>query len=519
MLAAGLVDEAADMLRDVVRDEPAAVPAWHLLFTIARTQDRMQQLVDLACAAVPSVEDPEGVFLVVAQHMKVYGYIEEATALFRAILARQPDAKRAADEYLRHIEFSTLDDEAAFDEYRRWNERFIRPLIGSVEPARTDPNPDRPLRIGFVSSDFATPFNHSLIWYLLPWFHDTDGAPDTRIIYSDREDGTVTDDYLLGATEKVVDVFGLGDRELGETIRTDRIDIVIDLLAHRTANRMLTYAFKPAPIVVGWAAANTIGASEAVDYLLTDDLVLPPETIDRYLSNVVYLERPMSVWHPPGDAPDVGPPPHQANGHISFGNLNRLEKISPQSIELWAEVLRQVPGATMTFKDFRIDEASGARIAAQFEDHGIPAERLIFLGETDHRGHLAAYNRVDVLLDNYPFQAGISRIEALWMGVPVISYCYGQRQANRSGFSHNGAVGLPELATTDPGDYVKTAVELAGDRDRLVELRTSLRRTMLQSPLCDERGFAEGVKRAFREMWRRYCAGEPPAPFAIADLD
>lgn len=519
LIGSGLIDEAADMLMDLVRDEPSAVPAWHLLFTLARTQDRMQTVVDLALAGMPSVEDPQRIFLVVAQHMKTYGYIDEAVAVFEAILRHQPDAQRAADEMLRHFGTTEPDDAVAFAEYRRWNERYVRPLMASVEPARTDPDPDRPLRIGYLSSDFATPFNHSVIWYLVPWFAATEGPSDSHIIYSTHGSGTVRDDYFLNATEKVVDVFDLDDAALNERIRADKIDILVDLAGYMPGNRMAALTKRPAPIIVAWAALDATSASEAVDYLIADDFVLPHETLEHYIAKVAYLPGPMLAWYPPPEVPDVGPPPHRRNGHISFGNLNRVMKINRQSIALWAEVLRAIPDATMTFKDFRIDEAASARLARQFGEQGVAGDRLILLGETDHYNHLAAYNEIDISLDSFPMQGSISSFEGLWMGVPMVTYYTDKRPPARSGAFIVNGIGLSELATTDRGEFVEIATRLAGDGDRLSELRSGLRETVRRSPLCDDGAFAGRVKRAFRGMWRRHCAGEPPAHFAVAEFD
>ena len=479
----------------------------------------MQTVADFALAAIGSVEDPQETFLVLAQQMKTYGFIDEAVALFEAILRHQPTAQRAADEMLRRYGTTEPDDKMAFAQYRRWNERYVLPLMDSVEPARTDPDPDRPLRVGYLSSDFATPFNHSVIWYLVPWFAETEGPSDAHIIYSNQKTGTVRDDYFLNATETIVNVFDLDDAALNERIRADGIDILVDLTGYLPGNRMATLAKRPAPIIAAWAALDATGACGAVDYLIADDFVLPPETREHYIPKVAYLSGPMLAWYPPPGVPDVGPPPHQRNGHISFGNLNRLEKISRQSIALWADVLRAIPDATMTFKDFRIDEAASVRLTSQFAEERVTGDRLIFLGETDHYAHLASYNQIDILLDSFPLQGSISSFEGLWMGVPMVSFCAGKRPPARSGAFILNGIGLSELATASRNEFARIAIELARDRDRLTGLRSSLRETVHGSPFCDAQGFANRVKRAFREMWRRNCSGEPAAHFAVAELD
>ncbi len=201
-------------------------------------------------------------------------------------------------------------------------------------------------------------------------------------------------------------------------------------------------------------------------------------------------------------------------GKVAFGNLSRLVKFQPETIALWAQVLEAVPNSTFTFKNVKMAGKNVSRLEAAFERGGVSKDRLIFLPWSDQADHLKAYNDIDIVLDSFPEQGGISSLEASWMGVPVISYEFSKYRCH-VGLWLSSLLGLPDLVATEKQQFVDIARKLAGRPDMLVGLRKGLRTKLIKSAICDGTVFMRGVERAFSEMWRRYCAGLPPIGFSV----
>jgi predicted O-linked N-acetylglucosamine transferase (SPINDLY family) len=210
-------------------------------------------------------------------------------------------------------------------------------------------------------------------------------------------------------------------------------------------------------------------------------------------------------YDPPADAPCVSPLPAVAQGHVTFGSFNKLLKIRPEVIDVWAEILRKVPTSRLVLKFHWLDVATVSdRIAGLFAERGVARARLEFLGGTSHRDLMGKYQRIDIALDPFPYSGGVTTCEALWMGVPVIT-CPGETFASRHSLSHLSNVGLTETVAPDLDAYVRLAVALAEDLPRLATLRGGLREQMAASPLCDGPRFAENFMRLLRRVWKAWC--------------
>jgi predicted O-linked N-acetylglucosamine transferase (SPINDLY family) len=169
-------------------------------------------------------------------------------------------------------------------------------------------------------------------------------------------------------------------------------------------------------------------------------------------------------------------------------------------------VLAAVPGARLLLKYKTMDsDANRARLVAGFAAHGIGADRLIVEGVAPHDRLLARYGACAIALDSLPYSGGLTTLEALWMGVPVVTLP-GRIFASRHSLSHLSNAGLPELVARDEGDYVAIAQALAQDRARLAALRGGLRARLAASPLLDHARFARGFEAALRTAWRDWLA-------------
>jgi predicted O-linked N-acetylglucosamine transferase (SPINDLY family) len=364
------------------------------------------------------------------------------------------------------------------------------------------------LRIGYVSADFR---RHSVGHFLLPLLEHHDRQFGEVFCYCNLH---VRDDF----TERMKrncghwrNIFGLSDQEAASLVRSDAIDVLVDLSGHTAGNRLKLFALKPAPVQVTYLGyPNTTGMT-ALDYRLTDALADPPGMNDEL--NVEKLWRlPGCAWcyDPAEKGPDIQP---RENGPITFGCFNAFAKINELLVAIWAKLLERVPGSRLLVKSAGAGAVSAkGRLLEQFAKHGITGERIELLGWiADSMGHLNLYGRVDVALDCYPYHGTTTTCEALWMGVPVVSLA-GRTHVSRVGVSLLGNVGVPELIAQTPPQYVQIATELGGDLPRLRELRRTLRGRMKQSPLMDAPRFARNIESAYRQMWRNWCQTKSAKP-------
>jgi predicted O-linked N-acetylglucosamine transferase (SPINDLY family) len=299
----------------------------------------------------------------------------------------------------------------------------------------------------------------------------------------------------------------LDDRALAALIRADAIDILVDLSGHTADNRLGVLALEPAPVQATWLGYPGSTGLAAIDWRISDAIADPAGVAETLSSERIWrLADGFHCFRPPADAPPVGPAPC-AGGTVTFASFNTFAKLSPAALRLWAAILHAVPHARLLLKDNRPHDPATARgHRARFLAAGIDPARLDILPRAaGTAAHLAAYARVDVALDPFPYNGTTTTCEALWMGVPVITRA-GDRHASRVGASLLHRVGLDDLVADADDAYLRAAVALAGDPARIAALRASLRERMRASPLCNAHGFARALEAAYRAMWRDWCA-------------
>jgi len=291
---------------------------------------------------------------------------------------------------------------------------------------------------------------------------------------------------------------------VAERIRSDGIDILVDLAGHTGGNRLRVFSAKPAPVQVAWVGYPETRGLAAIDYRISD-AVLDPEGSERFSTEKLIRLPHSFCWRSRFEAGPVQAPPITRTGHITFGSLNQLHKMTPQVIEVWARVLRTEPRSHLFLVASALANSSvGERVAACFADAGIGRDRLVLAPTVPTPDHLALYNQIDIALDPFPFNGHTTSCEAMWMGVPVVTLS-GDQRASRTGASMLTVIGLPELIATTADAYVEIAVSLAHDLDRLAALRAGMRERLQTSPLCDVEAMTRAVETAYRGAWRRWC--------------
>jgi predicted O-linked N-acetylglucosamine transferase (SPINDLY family) len=301
------------------------------------------------------------------------------------------------------------------------------------------------------------------------------------------------------------DVVNCSDAELAQRIHADGIDILLDLNGHTANNRLTVFAYRPAPVQVSWLGYFATTGLGAMDYLLADPLTLPPDLEPCFSEKIWRLPHTRLCFTPPELDLTVPPLPAIANGYITFGCFHSLSKINDAVLTLWANLMQAVPHSRLLLKARELDDiAARQSLISAFAVLGINPQRLDFEGQTPRADYLAAYGRIDILLDTFPYPGGTATVEALWMGVPVITMG-GPSFLSRQGLGLLMNVGLPDWVATDANDYLARAVAHANAPDRLVVIRDGLRQRLLTSPLCDAPSFASDLSHALRGMWQRWC--------------
>jgi len=367
-----------------------------------------------------------------------------------------------------------------------------------------DRDPERKLTVGLLSGSLKT---HPVGWLTVAGIETLDPARFAIVCLA--QNAAPTDSIACrfrAVARDWIDTDALDDVALATCARELGIDVLIDLGGYGDAARMLACAHRLAPVQVKWVGMqnHSTGLPE-IDWFITDRWETPPELEHTYSERLLRLPDGYVCYSPPGYAPDVGPLPALANGHITFGCFNNLAKVTPHVINTWAAVLRCVPEARLVLKTHQFgDRPTADRVRAAFADAGIAAARIELRGSSRHRAFMGEYGQIDIVLDPFPYSGGLTTCEALWMGVPTVTLP-GEIFASRHSMSHLSNAGLPDWVARDEQHYVALATAKAADVAALAALRASLRARVKASPLCDAPRFGRNLGAALRHAWRAWC--------------
>lgn len=436
-------------------------------------------------------------------------HLAEAVGLYRRALALAPDNGDAQSNLIFALNFdSAATPEDQQRERARWVARHAQRFVPASlsHPNRADP--ERRLRVGYVSAHFR----HQAATYAFApvlLHHDRDGFE--VFCYSDT---TVEDDLtrrLSAAADQWRPIVGRSDDAVAAMIRADGIDILVDTVGHMSGHRLFVFARKPAPVqITGWGEPTGTGLP-TMDYLLADPVLVPAAVRGLLCERVIDLPCFLGYWTPE-PLPEPGPLPALARGFVTFGSFNRPAKISDAVLGCWARLLAALPEARLVLKDRTFDGAAQkARFRALFAAAGIAPERVALLGAADRAGHFAAYQAIDLALDPFPHGGGMTTLDALWMGVPVLT-APGRTISSRLAAAILAPLGLADFIARDPDTYVDRAIAQARDLPALARLRGSLRQRIAASPIGDGARYARAVEEAYRAAWRRWCAAHPVDP-------
>jgi len=395
-------------------------------------------------------------------------------------------------------------DYGANDHYveaRAWAERHAAPLRGRLPLPSNDKDPERRLRIGYVSPDFR---EHAIQQFLVPLLEHHDQSAVEIFLYSsvDRPD-VATDWYRHFAGNNFRDIRQMDDVSAAKLVRSDRIDILVDLALHSSAGRLRIFACRPAPVQISWLGYVGTPGLDTIDYRITDNVLDPPGgNLGFYSETCLHLPETLWCYSALDSTLEVNALPALSAHRVTFGCQNAYRKLHPGLLALWGRVLGKVPGSRLFL---HADEHARERLQLNLAREGVEADRIEFGGRAPRLEYLRRYQRIDIGLDTFPFNGATTTLDAAWMGVPVVTLS-GASPLQRAGASIMMNLGLPELVARSEEAFVAEAVALASDLNRLSELRAGLRRRLATSPLGNAPVYARHVEAAYRTAWRRYCS-------------
>jgi predicted O-linked N-acetylglucosamine transferase (SPINDLY family) len=388
------------------------------------------------------------------------------------------------------------------EERRRWHEDHARKLAKHIKPHSNSRDPGKKLRVGYVSADFR---QHSACNVFAPMILGFDRAAFEVLCYSGVRNEDAVTARLKQAATAWRSTIGVDDEKLVEQIRADGIDILVDLSGHSAGNRLPAFARKPAPVqLTAWGHATGTGLA-TMDYFLTDAVSVLPAERKLFAEKVVDLPCVLS-YEAPSYVPEVGPLPALQEKVVTFGCLNRLEKVTDRVIRLWGKVMKGAPGSRLLVKDKVFADAALRQefLRRAQEVGGIEPGRVVLHGYSPHVEHLKVFHQVDIALDPFPQGGGVSTAEALWMGVPVVTLL-GNTPPSRCTAAFLMSLGMKDWVAKTDDAYVRVALKMAGDLPRLAKLRQELRARAAAAPWGDLPRYVRAVEEIYRSAWRQWC--------------
>jgi predicted O-linked N-acetylglucosamine transferase (SPINDLY family) len=434
------------------------------------------------------------------------GNIEEAISHFDRALAIKPDCESAITKKIFALDFDSRSGFAEHQKVRKQWWHHIGSKVAATPLKRGNVlDPDRRLAIGYVSSDFR---DHSAALAFMPILRNHDRTSFEVACYScSGLKDAVTDECRL-ISDRWIDASRMSDDELAEQIRSDGIDILVDLSGHSAGHRLGVFARKPVPVqVTAWGHGTGTGIPQ-IDYLFSDPFLIPSGFRHLFAEKIYDLPCAITIDRPSFAEPSLNPP-CIARGHITYGVFNRIDKISADAVRVWCQILQAVPQSKLLIKHAAVDDIALRHLLAErFFAYGVRPDRIQYQGATSRAEHLAAYGGVDICLDPFPQNGGVSTWEALYLGVPVVAK-FGGSCAGRAAGAILSSVGLNEWVADSDQQYAAIATKYASRPQYLKTLRTELPGKILNSAAGNTETYTRAVEAAYRAFWKEYCISNP----------
>jgi protein O-GlcNAc transferase len=490
--------EALESLQRAVLIDPKNVLAHYNLGVVLKKLNRIEDATKAYLQAVKIKPDYSAAFNNLASILHAQGRVDEAADYLRKNLAIAPSAALHSNLLYTMWFDPVVTQEQIIAEHASWAERWVKPLEREIRPLENNLDPGRRLRIGYVSPDFR---EHVIALFMQPILHHRNRGQFEVFCYSDVANPDFMTERLRADSDTWVPTTSMSDAALAKRICADRIDILVDLTAQMVRNRLLMFARRAAPVQVSYLAYAETTGLPTMDYRLSDIHLDPASAKSFGPEEIVRLPETYWCYQPQIDVPTVSTP---KNGPITFACYNNCAKINRPVISLWSEILKLISNARIRLVAIGGETGNG-HLKRTFEDHGIDAARVEVLSPIAYRDYFSLYEDVHIALDPFPYNGGTTTLDALYMGVPVITLA-GKSGMSRAGVSILTNAGMTELIASSEDEYTKIAIALSHDHRRLSELRGSLRPKLMNSTLMNAPRFVRNLEMVFRTMWQKHCA-------------
>ncbi|BAO43530.1 O-linked N-acetylglucosamine transferase, SPINDLY family protein [Thiolapillus brandeum] len=495
-------EEARKVLEEALSITPGHPWAHKQLGHILMVLKQLPESMDHLNKALEALPDDADIYTWLGKVLCDQGFVEDSVQHLKAALDITPD-----HIYLRGMAIFTMNylpgisGEALYNEHLDYADRFCKPFYPKQPVYANTPEPERRLRVGYVSSDFRT---HPVSVFLEPLLEQHDrNRFEIHCFYNNRRiDGITT--RLKKLSDRWHEIADRDDEAVASLIKSEGIDILVDLNGLTDGHRLLVFARKPAPIQMTWLGYLGTTGLQTMDYRICDRFTDPPGLTEKFHTEIL-LRMPDSQWcyRCYEELPPVGPQPMDSNGYPLLGSFNNVAKLNDEVLELWAQILNRLPHAKIAFAGIPEGYAR-ERILKKMGGAGIVPERIGFLHRVSYREYLAAISKVDIALDPFPYNGGTTSVDTLVMGVPLVSLEGGHSIA-RGGCSLLSNLGLQELLAANKDEYIEKACRLVGSPDYLRELRRTLRERVEASPLMDSIRFTMALEENYRRCWVSWC--------------
>ena len=468
--------------------------------TLGSDQPRAIRLFDRAHKLDPEHDDL--LFDYAWATMYNVGETDRGADLFRQWLALKhgtPDRGSIAVQALNYPSNQSPTELAEL--HFRWAAKHMSALSRGVDFSNHDFSTNRPIRLGMLSGDFC---RHPVGRFAMLLCHHLDQERFNVFLYSNN----LETDELKTTFEELAtwrDISTVDDPRAEEIIRTDRIDILLDLSGHTKANRLGIIARKPAPVQAAmFAYPNTTGL-EVVDYRVTDPHSDPEgETDSLWREKLEHMPHTPWLYLPPLEfESNPAPPPSSTGKPFTFGCLNNPVKTSRLSVQIWAEVLKRLPDSRLIL--FELNPDHGQLLRKQLAEEGANPEQIDIRPKGNVTYFLELHNEIDLMFDPTPYNGGVTTGDSFWMGVPVLCL-EGEAYVSRQGVMQNRCLGLNAFIAKDSGEFVEKAVQIRANAELLMQLRVNLRGMLQESPLMDYDSYAAEFKKMLLRWWAKRCS-------------
>jgi protein O-GlcNAc transferase len=507
----GQYQKAEELYNELLKTHPSAA-LYNKLASICEKTGRVFESVRYLAAAMQADPDSPAIWCNLGNTLFHVGETQKAIELVRKAAEAQPyDAPRHSNFLYRLHTLPKLDQQELFNEHRKWSLRHA-PVHLAKTTHNNIPDPNRKLRIGYISPDF---YAHAVGVFFEPLLESHNRTEVEVYGYGNVVSPDGVTEQFKSKFDHYRNILEIDDKNTAAMVEQDRIDILIDLAGHTGDNRLRVLAYNPAPIQATYLGYFETTGMEQIDYFLTDEKISPPQSQQFHTEKLFPVSRCCLCYRPLNTAVPVSPLPVAEKGYITFGMLGNAAKMNPFLVSLWTKILKNNENSRMLlmFKGCQNKEIAD-RYYQMFEQAGISRDRVDFSGRKNLAEYLTAYQDVDIVLDTFPYNGGTTTCDALWMGVPVISLV-GEHHFSRVGLSILSCTGLEFFAASTPDEYVAKACALAAKPDALAKIRASMRARIADSSLCNTKLFAQDIDLAYRKMWHQWCRSRSEAAVLI----